>query len=74
MRALLVVTGVQELHALTGVVLPVQDGLVVYEFAALAIDDLLAEILVLQQIQEVQAHGVSEGEHNITCCFITMRP
>lgn len=69
MGALLVVSGIEQLHAFAGVVLPVQDGLVINELAALAIDDLLAEIFVLQQIQEVQAHGVSEDKHTITHCL-----
>jgi len=41
-------------------VLPLQNGLVVYELAALRVDDLPAEVFVLQQIEEVEAHWVHE--------------
>lgn len=40
------------------VVLPQQDGLIVDELAALCADDLAPKVLVLQQIEEVQAHRV----------------
>ena len=38
--------------------LPVQDLLVVDELGALRVDQLLPEVLVLQKIEEVQAHRV----------------
>lgn len=58
--SLLVGPCLQELHALAWVVLPMQHCLVVNKFAALPIDYFLSEVLILQQVQEVKAHGVSE--------------
>lgn len=48
----------QEFDASPGVVLPQEDGLVIDEFTALCVDDLPAEVLVLQEIEEVQTCGV----------------
>ena len=45
-------------RALPGVVLPVQQLLLVDELGTLGVDQLLAEVLVLQQLQHVQAVGV----------------
>jgi len=41
-------------------VLPLENGLVVYELAALRINDLAAEVLVLKQVEKVEAHWVHE--------------
>lgn len=51
-----------EACALAGVVLPVQDLLLVYKLGALGIYQLLPEMLVLQQLQHVQAMRISGGE------------
>jgi len=44
-----------QLHPLLGVEVPVQDLLVLYECAALTAGQLPPELLVLQQVQEVEA-------------------
>lgn len=44
-----------EARSLAGVVLPVQDLLLIYELGTLGIHQLLPEMLVLQQFQHVQA-------------------
>ena len=54
----------KQLHALPGVVLPMQHRLVIYEFATLPVHYLLPEVLKLQQIQEVKAHRVSGRQTN----------
>ena len=43
--------------------LPVEEGLVVEELGARAVDDLLTEGLVLQQLEEVQAQRVLDELH-----------
>lgn len=48
-----------------GVMLPEQDGLVIYEFAAVRVDGFAPKVFVLQKVQEIQAHGVFE----IACIF-----
>lgn len=49
-------------HALPGVVLPVQQLLLVDELGALSVNQLLPEVLVLQELQHVQAVRVSGGD------------
>lgn len=48
-------------RALPGVVLPVQQLLLVDELGALSVDQLLPEVLVLQQLQHVEAVGIPVG-------------
>lgn len=56
MRGIIVHRG--ELDAPPGVMLPEEHGLVVDELAALRVDDLPPKVLVLEQIEKVQTHGV----------------
>lgn len=68
--SLLVGPSFQELHALARVVLPVQHSLIINEFTALPIDYFLPEVLKLQQVQEVKAHGVSEKRMVLLFIFL----
>ena len=43
--------------------LPVEEGLIVEELCACAVDDLLAEGLVLEELEEVQAQRVLDEPH-----------
>lgn len=49
-------------HALPRVVLPVQQLLLVDELGALSVNELLPEVLVLQELQHVQAVRISAGD------------
>lgn len=51
--------------AFSGVVLPVQQLLLVYELGALGVDQLLPEVFVLQQLQHVQTVRIPEREEHI---------
>lgn len=42
----------------SGVVLPQQNGLVIDELATLCVYNLAAEVLVLEEVEEVQAHWI----------------
>lgn len=59
---LLFCQGLLQTHALPGVVLPVQQLLLVDELGALSVNELLPEVLVLQELQHVQAVRVSAGD------------
>lgn len=59
---LLFCQGLLQTHALPGVVLPVQQLLLVDELGALSVNKLLPEVLVLQELQHVQAVRVSAGD------------
>lgn len=48
-------------HTLPGVVLPVQELLLVNKLGTLSINQLLSEVFVLQELQHVQAVRVSAG-------------
>lgn len=63
LRLLLLGQRLLQPRALPGVVLPVQQLLLVDEFGALSVDQLLPEVLVLQQLQHVQAVRVPAGGH-----------
>lgn len=49
-------------HTLPGVVLPMQQLLLVDELGTLGVHQLLPEVLILQELQHVQAVGVSAGK------------
>lgn len=49
-------------HAFPGVVLPMQQLLFIDEFGTLGINQLFPEVLILQQLQHVQAVGVPVEE------------
>lgn len=48
----------QKARSASGIVLPQENLLVVYEFCTLRIDDLAPEMLILKEIQKVQAHRI----------------
>lgn len=54
LRLLLFGEGLLQSRAFPGVVLPVQQLLLVNELGALSIDQLLPEVLILQQLQHVK--------------------
>ena len=58
LRGLLLGQGLLQTRALPGVMLPVQQLLLVDELGTLGVHQLLAEVLVLQQLQHVQAVGI----------------
>lgn len=49
-------------HTLPGVVLPMQQLLLVDELGTLSVNQLLPEVLILQELQHVQAMRVSVGK------------
>lgn len=55
-----VIVDVQQLDASPSVVLPQKDCLIVDKLAAMRVNDFPPEMLILQQIQEIQAHRVLE--------------
>lgn len=61
LRLLLLSQRLLQPRALAGVMLPVQQLLLINELGALSVDLLLPEVLVLQQLQHVQAVGVPAG-------------
>lgn len=62
LRLLLLSQRLLQPHALPGVVLPVQQLLLINELGALSIDQLLPEVFVLQQLQHVQTVRVPAGQ------------
>lgn len=66
LRLLLLGQRLLQPRALPGVVLPVQQLLLVDELGALSVDQLLPEVLVLQQLQHVQAMRVPAGGRHET--------
>lgn len=64
LRLLLLSQRLLQPHALPGVVLPVQQLLLINELGALSIDQLLPEVLILQQLQHVQTVRVPAGRED----------
>lgn len=64
LRLLLLGQRLLQTHAFPGVVLPVQQLLLIDEFGTLGVDQLFPEVLVLQQLQHVQTVGVPVEEHH----------
>lgn len=55
--------------AFPGVVLPMQQLLLVDELGALGVDQLLPEVLVLQKLQHVQAVRIPAEGREAGCCL-----
>jgi len=61
LRQLLLGQSLLQPRAFAGVVLPVQQLLLIDELGALSVDQLLPEVFVLQQLQHVQAVRIPAG-------------
>lgn len=58
--------------AFSGVVLPVQQLLLIYELGTLSVDQLLPEVFVLQQLQHVEAVRIPAEDRATPNCHLLL--